>query len=393
LNAISLLLVTMALSAVMLLVLISLSHSGVKGIREWAIANAMAVPALALFAGRGLVPDVLTIEIANTLMCSTGALLLAGFRRHLGQPVPWRALLAGILGGLCALVFWHHVHESIWMRIVAMSVLYALFCLSMGLTVVRALPARTNTGSLRRYPWIFSATAAFVIGALYLVRGLVYAAMVAGWSPPVPEPALNLAFFALGTLALPALTLGAVMMANAGLIARARHAADHDHLTGARSRRAFFELAAREQARSLRRGGPLSLLLFDVDHFKRINDTHGHATGDRVLVEIVERAGTVVRGIDTIARLGGEEFAVLLPDTGTDTALLVAERLRRILARAPDAAAKAGIGYTVSMGVATLHPDESIDAMLSRADAALYAAKAGGRNAVVDARGLSASMA
>jgi diguanylate cyclase (GGDEF)-like protein len=188
-------------------------------------------------------------------------------------------------------------------------------------------------------------------------------------------------FFSIGALALPALTLGAVMMANAELIARAQHAADHDHLTGARSRRAFFELAAREQARAQRRGIPLSLLLFDVDHFKRINDTHGHATGDRVLVDIVQRTGAVVRGIDVVARLGGEEFAVLLPDTPADTALLVAGRLRHGLDRALD-----GVGYTVSIGAATLHAGESIDAMLSRADAALYAAKTAGRNAVVDAR-------
>jgi diguanylate cyclase (GGDEF)-like protein len=192
-----------------------------------------------------------------------------------------------------------------------------------------------------------------------------------------------MAFFSAGALSLPALTLGAVMMANADLVTRARHAADHDHLTGACSRRAFFGLATREQARALRRVSPLSLLLFDVDHFKRINDTHGHATGDRVLVDIVQRTGAVIRSIDTVARVGGEEFAVLLPDTGADTALLVAERLRHELDRALDPA-----GYTVSIGAATLRPGETIDAMLKRADAALYAAKAAGRNAVADARAL-----
>jgi diguanylate cyclase (GGDEF)-like protein len=100
-----------------------------------------------------------------------------------------------------------------------------------------------------------------------------------------------------------------------------------------------------------------------------------------VLVDIVQRTGAVVRGIDVVARLGGEEFAVLLPDTPADTALLVAGRLRHGLDRALDS-----VGYTVSIGAATLHAGESIDAMLSRADAALYAAKTAGRNAVVDAR-------
>jgi diguanylate cyclase (GGDEF)-like protein len=107
-----------------------------------------------------------------------------------------------------------------------------------------------------------------------------------------------------------------------------------------------------------------------------------------VLADIVERAGAVVRNIDVVARLGGEEFAVLLPDTGADTALLVAERLRHALDRAPEGAARIEAGYTVSIGVATLGLEESIEGMLSRADAALYAAKAGGRNAVAEAKTL-----
>jgi diguanylate cyclase (GGDEF)-like protein len=133
-------------------------------------------------------------------------------------------------------------------------------------------------------------------------------------------------------------------------------------------------------------------LPFDVDHFKRINDTYGHATGDRVLVEIIQRTGAAVRSIDTVARLGGEEFAVLLPDTSAEAALVAAERLRGGLAQAlDDTADNIGASYTVSIGAATLGRDESIDGMLSRADAALYAAKAGGRNAVVDARELAAA--
>jgi diguanylate cyclase (GGDEF)-like protein len=375
---VSLLLVTMALSAVMLLVLSSLRDSGARGIREWFVANAMAVVSLPLFAARGVLPDVLTIEVANTLLLGTTATMLAGFRRQLVLPVPWRRLGACIALGLLAIVVLHHGVDSIGGRVVAMSLLHAALCLEMGV-LLRPQLGRAS----RRYPVLFTVCAAFANAAVQLVRALVYGAQAAGAALPWNDATLSMVFFSAGALSLPALTLGAVMMANADLIARAQHAANHDHLTGARSRRAFFELAARERARALRRGSPLSLLLFDVDHFKRINDTHGHATGDQVLVDIVERTGAVVRSIDTVARVGGEEFAVLLPDTGADTALLVAERLRHGLDRARDHA-----GYTVSIGAATLHTEETIDAMLSRADAALYAAKAGGRNAVIDARTL-----
>jgi diguanylate cyclase (GGDEF)-like protein len=373
---VSLLLVTMALSAVMLLVLSSLRDSGARGIREWFAANAMAVVSLPLFAARGVVPDVLSIEVANTLLLGTTAMMLAGFRRHLVLPVPWRRLGACIALGLAIIVLLHHGVDSTGGRMVAMSILHAALCLEMGV-LLRPQLGRTA----RRYPVLFTICAAFANAAVQLVRACVYGAQSAGAALPWNDATLSMIFFSAGALSLPALTLGAVMMANADLIARAQHAANHDHLTGARSRRAFFELATRERARAQRRGSPLSLLLFDVDHFKRINDTHGHATGDRVLVDIVERTGAVVRSIDTVARVGGEEFAVLLPDTGADTALVVAERLRHSLDRALDQA-----GYTVSIGAATLHADETVDAMLSRADAALYAAKAGGRNAVVDAR-------
>jgi len=382
---VSLLLVTMALSAVMLFVLSSLRKSGARGVREWWAANALAVVSMPLFAARGAVPDFLSIEVANTLLLSTTALMLAGFRRYLHLPVPWWRLGGWVALGLFLILLLHRGIDSIGGRVVAMSLLHAVLCLEMGMLLQRQLGR-----AKRHYPVLFTLYATFGTAAMQLVRAAIYAVPLAGFPVPWNDTAVSMIFFSLGALALPALTLGAVMMANADLVARARHAADHDHLTGARSRRAFFELAAREQARALRGGSPLSVLLFDVDHFKRINDTHGHATGDRVLADIVERTEAVVRGIDVVARLGGEEFAVLLPDTDADTALLVAERLRDGLERRPDAAAGIDAGYTVSIGTAALGPGESIEAMLSRADAALYAAKASGRNTVIDARALPA---
>jgi diguanylate cyclase (GGDEF)-like protein len=385
---VSLLLVTMALSAVMLLVLSSLRDSGARGIREWFAANAMAVACLPLFAARGVVPDFLSIEVANTLLLGTTTMVLAGFRRHLGLAVPYGRLGAYVALGLLLVVALHHGVDSAGARIVAMSVLHGALCFEMGAILWPQLGR-----SERRYPVLFTVFSAYANALAQVVRGIVYGVQLAGVQLPWSDATISMVFFSAGALSLPALTLGAVMMANADLIARAQHAANHDHLTGAHSRRAFFAVAERELARAQRRRSPLSLLLFDVDYFKRINDTHGHATGDQVLADIVERAGAVVRNIDTVARLGGEEFAVLLPDTSADTALLVAERLRHGLDRTPGDNDRIGVGYTVSIGAATLHPGESVDAMLSRADAALYAAKAGGRNAVVDARSMVAKIA
>jgi diguanylate cyclase (GGDEF)-like protein len=379
LNAVSLLLVTMALSVVMLLVLWSLSRHNVAGIRDWSLANGLAVAALLLFSGRGLVPDFVSIEVANTLLMASAALMLVGFRRHLSRSLPVGALAAGGACTLAALVVFHYGVDTIAWRIVAASAFHAATCFAIGATVRRALPA-----SGARYPFVFTAIAAFALAAGHVVRGLVYALQAVHLMEELDPALLNLVFFAIGTLALPVQTLGAVMMANAQIITRTAYAADHDHLTGALSRRAFFAMAEREHARTLRTHASLSLLVFDVDHFKRINDTHGHAAGDQVLVDIVLRTESVIRSVDACARLGGEEFAVLLPDTGAATALVVAERLRAALeSTLALPAANASVAYTVSVGIATLQQDESVAAMLSRADKALYCAKSAGRNTAV----------
>lgn len=389
LSATSLFLVMMAFSAVMMLVLSSQTHSGAKGIREWLTANAMAVGAMPLFAARGHIPGLLSIELGNALLIGTSVMMYVGFRRHLGRRVPWHALAAFAAITMATVVALHYGIDSTPLRVVVVSLLHGGLCMAMCASVWQSLPM-----AARRYPYWFTICATFGVGTGLFLRGAAYGARVGGWLPHVDVLTLDLIFFACGTLSIPTLTLGAVMMANAEIIARATYAADHDHLTGAPSRRAFFAKAERECERAWRKAAPLSVLLFDVDHFKRINDTYGHAAGDRVLVEIVERTIAVLRNRDSCGRLGGEEFAVLLPDTLGDTALQVAERLRAALQRTPpdprfergaDQAAATAIGYTVSIGVATLEPGETIASLLSRADTALYAAKTGGRNRVLSA--------
>lgn len=151
-----------------------------------------------------------------------------------------------------------------------------------------------------------------------------------------------------------------------------------DALTGLNNRRMFDHSLQLELAIVERRETPLSLLVLDVDHFKRINDTHGHEVGDTVLVAIAQVLSGCARVIDIVARVGGEEFAVILPNTDTPGALEVAERMRTAVAQATWLAQPA----TISIGVATLQPAEDASSLYARADAALYAAKAAGRNRV-----------
>ncbi|MFD0666599.1 GGDEF domain-containing protein [Ramlibacter sp. MAHUQ-53] len=152
-----------------------------------------------------------------------------------------------------------------------------------------------------------------------------------------------------------------------------------DNLTGLWNRRHFDDVVVAEMAKADRHELPLSLVLLDVDHFKQINDTHGHMAGDRVLVELSMVAQHVIRKSDLLFRWGGEEFLLLLPNTGLAGAYAVAEKLRASFAEH----AIPGVGVvTASFGVVAHEPRQSLDALMRRADRAMYEAKGGGRNVV-----------
>lgn len=156
-----------------------------------------------------------------------------------------------------------------------------------------------------------------------------------------------------------------------------------DSLTKLHNRRYFFELAAREFAASLRYQRPLTVILFDVDGFKTANDSYGHAMGDAILTRIARIASSLVRDVDILARYGGDEFTILLPQTTAEQALHIAERLREAVAALRVEESGNSLTVTLSLGVADVDldlPDASIEDAIRRADQALYKAKQSGRN-------------
>jgi diguanylate cyclase (GGDEF)-like protein len=156
-----------------------------------------------------------------------------------------------------------------------------------------------------------------------------------------------------------------------------------DQLTGILNRHSFFERGAIEIARAHRSGRPTSVLMLDADHFKQVNDRFGHAGGDAALRSLAETLRRLIRPGDLLARLGGEEFAVLLPETPQDAASQLAERLRAAVAGQNIAFAGQNVRLTTSIGVAAaVGASADLNALLHSADMALYAAKAGGRNRV-----------
>ena len=162
------------------------------------------------------------------------------------------------------------------------------------------------------------------------------------------------------------------------------HQARTDFLTGIPNRRHFLDLAELELARAHRYGRPFSMLMLDLDLFKNVNDRYGHRVGDLTLQKVVEVCGQILREVDVIGRLGGEEFGIMLPETDAEQAMQVADRVRQAIAVASvDLPQGGSVGVTTSIGVATYtDADTGVDGVLSRADRALYQAKRLGRDRV-----------
>lgn len=191
-------------------------------------------------------------------------------------------------------------------------------------------------------------------------------------------------------MVVPFLALGLVSyyfrLASTDAERRLERMASTDPLTGLLNRRSMSARLKEEEARHLRNGAPFSLILADVDHFKLINDAHGHAAGDRVLVGVALLLHRALRTQDAASRWGGEEFLLLLPDTDLSGAEELASRLRRDVQQNLTELRGVPEGVTLTFGVAAYAPVESVDACLKAADDALYRGKAEGRDRVVSAR-------
>jgi diguanylate cyclase (GGDEF)-like protein len=223
-----------------------------------------------------------------------------------------------------------------------------------------------------------------LIGGVFALRGLI--AVV--WPEAIGHSVhadnkvnvgTTMVFLAGGLL----LQFGLLALVFARLLLRLRHQSEHDDLTGLLNRRAIQQ-RLREEAERLRRyGQAYSVLSIDVDHFKRINDRFGHPAGDAVLREIGHVLRQVGRTVDPVARTGGEEFWMLVPNTGVEGALQVAERLRHAVSEMTVATPRGDVTLTVSIGVAVAdRGDEQPESLMQRLDAALYRAKQGGRDRV-----------
>ncbi|WP_050476153.1 GGDEF domain-containing protein [Herbaspirillum rhizosphaerae] len=376
LTVVSILTTTALFSLAMLLVLGSLLRSPVAGVREWFFANLAMVVSLPLLALRGAIPDFISIVVANIVLSMAGALYYAGCARFLGRPIPWLRMGAGVVLVGVAMVIWRYVDQNLAMRVAASTAFNGTVCAAVSVILVRHRPANRSP-----YNFWFAAALAMLFAATQLTRGAYFLIMTPDESAAMLNNIWNIGLLTVGAVVMPTMTMVAVMMVHDAMLSKVEHALHHDHLTGALSRMRF-ESGARDALASAQPASPLSLLLIDLDHFKRINDSYGHAGGDQVLRAFVTMAHGCLRAGDTLGRLGGEEFGLLLPATPLTDAAHIAEALRR---QAEQQAVSGEFGvcrYSISIGIATAIREESLDRFSARADRALYLAKNSGRNRI-----------
>lgn len=278
---------------------------------------------------------------------------------------------------------------------------YALLCSAVAYVILGQ--ARSITPAILSLIVMFGSFGAFGMSPRKILINMAYALLVFGvafvvvrsMNEPRFLPALEAAHAAMIILVLLGSTFVAVRMqqikhrlvqkkhALAKALEHISHLAKHDELTGLANRRHMLERMEAERLRSHRTGRPLLLALLDLDHFKNVNDTHGHAAGDQVLQAFVGGVQAMVRGTDVLARWGGEEFVLMLPETDAAGAEELLEHLRHAVQTLEVPVDGQTLRITVSIGLAAGRPGETVAQTLDRADQAVYQAKAWGRNRVV----------
>jgi diguanylate cyclase (GGDEF)-like protein len=263
-------------------------------------------------------------------------------------------------------------------RTVGISAAIAIIAFRAGALLRRSAPRQCRL-SARFAEYMFWATAIAAVGR-------AVGTLVAGTDDVMQPDALNAATFLAYAGFITVSTLGVMWMEIETLQAELVHSAHYDALTNLYNRGTFVAECEREVSRSTRGGAAFSLAIFDLDHFKQVNDCYGHPAGDKVLKAFADILRASIRKHDTVGRYGGEEFALLMPQTGKDTAMRVAERIRRTLELRGVELEAGRIEVTASAGVATYGIDgDGWDNLLSAADDALYEAKRAGRNRAVGA--------
>lgn len=347
------------------------------GMGKWAAAMFLETITWGLIAARGTIPDLLSVIVANGFKAGSHALILAAIFEFQQRRAPrWQFFVPIVLAMTVAAILVDDIHgRFIWIGLI--------FAGQMVL-IARALLSDQETRDGRAWRLILGG-----IAMLFLVLALRAAAALSG-NIEFAQPQNTLAVHPIQIITFIA-AMATVLLGSIGFVLLVKERTDReimllamtDSLTQVPNRRALMEYA--EHALARRSGLPLALLMIDVDHFKLVNDAHGHQIGDEVLRKVASLLAGRLRGHDFLGRYGGEEFCVVAPDTGHKGALALAESLREIIDFTPFTTDSGELSISVSIGIACCPPTvtRELKEVLADADAALYDAKHTGRNKVV----------
>lgn len=376
LNTKEVFLIAALLCFVIFLLLFSVKQERVHGVRQLLLASVLGMAGNILYAFGREMPVFFAYEVANGVYAASAAVILISYRQLFGRKVSLPMIGTSVVLLVAVTGFFHYVVNSFTARTVAVSLFHGA---TIGAVAWTILHSRQYQGR-SRYP------AMYVLGMCVLIGGgHFFRAVRQLFADDVPQSLLepttwNVLFLSAGAFALPCLMLGGLLIAHCKIVSTIEDAANRDFLTGAWSRRAFHESGERAVQKAKGDGKPLAVLLIDLDNLKPTNDTYGHAAGDNALISFVLQACGVLRPDDFLARIGGDEFALLLPETDLIAAVAVGRHLQADMASGQR---EDVIQITLSIGAAMLRPDDTLHTLVARADDALYAAKKAGRNRVV----------
>jgi diguanylate cyclase (GGDEF)-like protein len=348
----------------------------IRGLREWFIAYLSAFININFYIFNTVHSELVFMYANQITLMGTGYFALKGCCEHMGIKcsieyiaVPMIIIVLGIS------YYFTSIENNLAIRFFISSLVSGLFFIVGALYLLR--------GSFKESPFrhLLGLTL-FAHGLFNVLRSVLFSKKleaILNTSLITPTDLIIYEQIMITSL----LPLGIVLLTNEIISLELRKHAEHDSLTNLYNRRIFLDFLNKAKSLAIRSRTPLSLLVVDIDYFKAINDNFGHLAGDEVLIDFAKNIQKNLRKEDVVGRMGGEEFAIVLPNISVAAAISFAERLRSITQTTPVFTNKGQINYTISIGITNIESTTTIEQALDVADAAMYEAKKNGRNSVV----------
>jgi diguanylate cyclase (GGDEF)-like protein len=351
-------------------------NRGIKGLWEWFIAYLSAFINITFFICNAVHSEFAFMLVNQVTLMGTGFFALKGCCRHMEIKcriefiaIPIIVIVLGISS------YYTIIENNLPIRFLLSSLVSGLFFMAGAIYLLRD---SFNTSPFRH---LFGVTL-FAHGLFNTLRYALFSNQVRAILDAISIAPTDLILYE-QLMITSLLPLGVVLLTNEVISLKLRKYAEHDSLTNLYNRRIFLECLHKNKSRAIRMKTPLSLLVLDIDNFKAINDSYGHLAGDQVLIDFAKNIQENLRKEDVIGRMGGEEFAIFLPNISEEAAITFAERLRSIIEAKPVSTSKGVINYTISIGITNIESQTSIEQAMDAADSAMYEAKRSGRNRVI----------